>query len=432
MSILRNCLSKGFRAVPVTNNVRAFTSAVSRIPEFAPAPQTEHSERINNFVINFGPQHPAAHGVLRLILELNGEVVQRADPHIGLLHRGTEKLMEYKTYNQSIPYMDRLDYCSMLFQEHCYVMAIEKLLGLEVPKRASYIRVMFCEITRILNHLMQTTTHALDVGALTPFLYGFEEREKMMEFYERVCGARMHANYFRPGGVARDLPVGLLDDIHMFTRQFSSRLDEFEELLTANRIWKDRLETIGIVPYQLAMDYGMTGVMARGSGISMDMRKTQPYEVYDELEFTVPVGKNGDSYDRYRCRMEEMRQSLRIVAQCCNQMPGGPVMAENAKVAQPTRDELKTSMEALIHHFKLFTEGYNVPKGATYTAVEAPKGEFGVFLVSDGSAKPYKCKIRAPDFTHLGALDAVVRGHMIADVVTAIGTLDVVFGDVDR
>merc|ERR1712142_1042456 len=389
-------------------------------------------KKVRNVTINFGPQHPAAHGVLRLVLELDGETVMRADPHIGLLHRGTEKLIEYKTYTQALPYFDRLDYVSMMVNEQCYSLAVEKLLGIDVPLRAKYIRTMFAEITRILNHCMFLGTHALDVGALTPFLWLFEEREKMMEFYERASGARMHAAYVRPGGVALDIPIGLMDDIYDFIRKYGERLDEVEDLLTQNRIWKQRLIDIGTVTSEQALNWGMSGVMLRGSGIKWDLCKTQPYDAYDLVEFDIPVGKNGDTYDRYLIRVEEMRQSLRIIEQCLNQMPAGEVRTDDAKVTPPKRGEMKTSMEALIHHFKVFTQGYQVPPGATYTAVEAPKGEFGVYLVSDGTSKPYRCKIKAPGFAHLAVTDHIGKNHMLADIVAIIGTLDIVFGEVDR
>lgn len=387
---------------------------------------------LENYTINFGPQHPAAHGVLRLLLELNGEVVQRADPHIGLLHRGTEKLIEYKTYLQALPYFDRLDYVSMMTNEQCYSLAVEKLLNIEIPDRAKWIRTLFAEITRILNHIMAVTTHALDVGALTPFLWLFEEREKLMEFYERVSGARMHAAYVRPGGVASDLPIGLLQDIHIWASSFSSRIDEVEEVLTGNRIWVNRLVDVGVVTMQQAVDWGFSGVMLRGSGVPWDLRKEQPYDAYSQVEFDVPVGKSGDCFDRYLCRIEEMRQSLRIIDQCINKMPGGACKIDDWKISPPPRAEMKDNMEALIHHFKLFSEGYSVPPGETYTAIEAPKGEFGVFLVSDGSSRPYRCKIRAPGFAHIAAMDFICKGHYIADVVAIIGTLDLVFGEVDR
>lgn len=390
------------------------------------------SKRIQNFTMNFGPQHPAAHGVLRLVLELSGEVIQRADPHIGLLHRGTEKLIEYKTYLQALPYFDRLDYVSMMAQEQAYSLAVEKLLHCEVPLRAQYIRVLFGEITRLLNHLLALTCHALDVGAMTPFLWAFEEREKLMEFYERVSGARMHAAYVRPGGVSQDLPLGLCDDIYTFSEQFASRIDEMEEMLTNNRIWRQRLVDIGVVSLEDAMAWGFSGVMLRGSGLPWDLRKQQPYDAYSLVDFDVPVGVNGDCYDRYLIRTEEMRQSLRIIMQCLNQLPEGVVKVDDKKISPPSRSEMKQSMESLIHHFKLYSEGYSVPAGETYTAIEAPKGEFGVFLVSDGSNKPYRCKIRAPGYSHLQGLDFMSKGHMIADVVTIIGTQDIVFGEVDR
>uniref|UniRef100_A0A8D9B6Q6 Complex I-49kD n=1 Tax=Cacopsylla melanoneura TaxID=428564 RepID=A0A8D9B6Q6_9HEMI len=389
-------------------------------------------KQIRNFVVNFGPQHPAAHGVLRLVLELDGETVVRADPHIGLLHRGTEKLIEYKTYTQALPYFDRLDYVSMMCNEQCYSLAIEKLLNIEVPLRAKYIRVLFAEITRILNHIMAVGTHALDVGAMTPFFWLFEEREKMMEFYERASGARMHAAYVRPGGVALDIPIGLLDDIYHFITTFSMRLDEVEDMLTENRLWIQRTKDIGIVSAEDALNYGFSGVMLRGSGIKWDLRKTQPYDGYENFEFDVPIGTHGDCYDRYLCRVEEMRQSLRIIEQAINKMPPGEVRTDDMKISTPSRGEMKTSMEALIHHFKLFTQGYPVPPGATYTAVEAPKGEFGVYLVSDGTSKPYRCKIKAPGFAHLAALEKIGKGAFLADIVAIIGTLDVVFGEIDR
>jgi NADH dehydrogenase (ubiquinone) Fe-S protein 2 len=390
------------------------------------------SKKIKNFTINFGPQHPAAHGVLRLVLELNGEVVERADPHIGLLHRGTEKLIEHKTYLQALPYFDRLDYVSMMAQEHTYSLAVERLLNCDVPVRAQYIRVLFCEITRILNHLLAVGCHSLDVGAMTPFFWAFEEREKLMEFYERVSGARLHSAYIRPGGVAQDIPQGLLNDIYIFAEQFSTRVDEIEEMLSNNRIWKQRLVDIGVVSAEDAMNFGFSGVMLRGSGIPWDLRKTQPYEVYEQMDFDVPVGTNGDCYDRYLIRIEEMRQSLRIIMQVLNTLPAGPVKTDDKKITVPSRVNMKQSMESLIHHFKLYTEGYSVPAGETYTATEAPKGEFGVYLVSNGSSRPYRCKLRAPGFSHLSALDFMSKGHMVADVVTIIGTQDIVFGEVDR
>ncbi len=390
------------------------------------------TKQIKNFTFNFGPQHPAAHGVLRLVLEMNGEVVIRAEPHIGLLHRGTEKLIEYKTYLQALPYFDRLDYVSMMAQEHAYSLAVEKLLNCEVPLRAQYIRVLFCEITRILNHLLALTTHAMDVGALTPFLWAFEEREKLLEFYERVSGARMHASYIRPGGVAQDLPLGCSEGIFRFCEQFASRIDEMEEMLTNNRIWKQRLVDIGTVTAQQAQDWGFSGVMLRGSGVCWDLRKASPYDVYDQMDFDVPVGTRGDCYDRYCIRVEEMRQSLRIIVQCLNQMPTGLIKADDRKISPPSRTQKKQSMESVNHHFKLYTEGAHVPEGETYTAVEAPKGEFGVYLVSNGTNRPYRCKIRAPGFAHLQGLDFMSKHHMLADVVTIIGTQDIVFGEVDR
>eukprot|EP00736_Rhodelphis_marinus_P009814 Rmarinus@m.510 len=388
--------------------------------------------RAATYQINFGPQHPAAHGVLRLILELDGEQVERCDPHIGLLHRGTEKLIEYKTFLQALPYFDRLDYCSMMAQEHGYVLAIERLLKCEVPIRAQYIRVLFSELTRIMNHLLAVACHALDVGALTPFFYAFEDREVLMEFYERVSGARMHAAYFRPGGVSLDMPLGLMDDIHTWASNFSSRIDEIEELLTGNLIWKSRLVNVGLVTAEEAQNWGFSGVMLRGSGVNWDIRKTEPYEVYDRMEFDVPVGVNGDCYDRYLCRVEEMRQSLRIINQCLDQMPEGLVAVDDRKITPPSRSHMKNSMESLIHHFKLYSEGFSVPSGETYTAIEAPKGEFGVYLVSDGSNRPYRCRVKAPGFAHLQGLDFMCKGLMLADVVTVIGTQDIVFGEVDR
>jgi NADH dehydrogenase (ubiquinone) Fe-S protein 2 len=390
------------------------------------------TKKIKNFTLNFGPQHPAAHGVLRLVLELDGEVVLRADPHIGLLHRGTEKLIEYKTYLQALPYFDRLDYVSMMAQEHTYSLAVEQLATISVPLRAQYIRVLFLEITRILNHLLAVGCHAMDVGAMTPFLWAFEEREKLMEFYERVSGARMHSAYIRPGGVSQDIPLGLLDDIYVFSEQFATRVDEMEEMLTTNRIWKQRLVDVGTVTAKDARDWGFSGVLLRGSGISWDLRKKQPYEIYPSLDFDIFTGTNGDCYDRYLIRVLEMRESLRIIQQCINNIPEGPVKTEDKKLTPPSRTEIKNSMESLIHHFKYFTEGINVPKGETYSATEAPKGEFGVYLVSDGSNRPYRCKIKAPGFAHLQGLDMMSKGHMVADVVTIIGTQDIVFGEVDR
>jgi NADH dehydrogenase (ubiquinone) Fe-S protein 2 len=390
------------------------------------------SRELKNFTINFGPQHPAAHGVLRLILELDGEVVERADPHIGLLHRGTEKLIENKTYIQALPYFDRLDYVSMMAQEHTYSLAIEKIAGVKIPRRAQIIRVIFAEITRILNHLLAVGCHALDVGAMTPFMWAFEEREKLMEFYERVSGARMHAAYIRPGGVSLDIPFGFLNDLYIFCKQFNVRLDEIEEMLTGNRIWKERLVDIGIVSAKKAVDWGFSGVMLRGSGLPWDLRKSQPYEIYSELSFSIPVGNNGDCYDRYLIRIEEMRQSLNILNQAIQLMEEGPIKSSNYKLNPPSRSEMKVSMEAVIHHFKLYSEGLILPFGETYTATEAPKGEFGVYLISNNTEKPYRCKIKAPGFGHLQALNDMAKGHMIADVVTIIGTQDIVFGEVDR
>ena len=392
----------------------------------------ELNKELKNFTINFGPQHPAAHGVLRLILELDGEVVERADPHIGLLHRGTEKLIEHKTYLQALPYFDRLDYVSMMAQEHTYSLAVEKLASIKVPRRAQIIRVLFAEITRILNHLLAVGCHAMDVGAMTPFLWAFEEREKLMEFYERVSGARMHSAYIRPGGVSLDLPLGFLDDVYLFIDQFNYRLDEIEEMLTNSRIWKERLIDIGIVSSKKAVDWGFSGVMLRGSGITWDLRKNQPYEIYSEIDFSIPVGNNGDCYDRYLIRVEEMRQSLKIIKACLNLINTGPIKSYNYKFNSPFRNEIKNSMESIIHHFKFFTEGYILPFNETYTATEAPKGEFGVYLISNNTEKPYRCKIKAPGFGHLQALNEMSKGHMIADVVTIIGTQDIVFGEVDR
>jgi NADH dehydrogenase (ubiquinone) Fe-S protein 2 len=389
-------------------------------------------KKIKNFTINFGPQHPAAHGVLRLILILRGEIIEGADPHIGLLHRGTEKLIETKTYQQALPYFDRLDYVSMMAQEQTYSLAVEKLTNCYVPLRAQYIRVLFAEITRLLNHILGVVCHALDVGAMTPLFWGFEEREKLLEFYERVSGARFHASYIRPGGVASDLPIGLTEDIYTFCEQFIPRISELEELLTENRIWKQRLINIGVVSAKDAMDWGFSGVMLRGSGVLWDLRKNQPYDVYDRMVFDVPVGARGDCYDRYLIRINEMRQSVRIILQCLNEMPTGPIKAWDNKITPPSRSQMKQSMESLIHHFKLYTENYTVPAGETYAATEAPKGEFGVYLVSDGSVKPYKCKIKAPGFLHLQGLNLMAKGHMVADVVTIIGTQDIVFGEVDR
>ena len=382
--------------------------------------------------LNFGPQHPAAHGVLLLILELDGEVVEKADPHIGLLHRGTEKLIENKTYIQAIPYFDRLDYVAPMNQEHAFALAIEKILKIEVPIRAQYIRVIFCEIGRILSHLLNITTHALDVGALTPSLWGFEERETLMTFYERVSGSRLHANYFRPGGVHQDMPRGLEEDIGKFCNSFPKIIDDLETLLTDNRIFKQRNVDIGVVSKEDALEYSFSGVMMRGSGIPWDLRKSQPYECYDQLDFKIPIGKNGDCYDRYLCRIDEMRESVKIINQCLVNIPKGPIKTLDGKISFPSKKEIKESMEALIHHFKLFTEGFHVEKDEIYSAVEAPKGEFGVYLISDGSNIPYKCKIRAPGFSHLQAMDYLIKGHMLADVPAVLGSLDLVFGEIDR
>ena len=387
---------------------------------------------LKTYSINFGPQHPAAHGVLRLVLEMDGEVVDRADPHIGLLHRGTEKLMEYRPYLQSIGYFDRLDYCSMMMQEHAYVLGVERLLGIEAPIRALYIRTLFDELTRIMNHLLNVTTMALDVGAMTPLLWLFEEREKLMEFYEAASGARMHANYYRFGGVNRDLPAGLEERILRWTETFVPVLDDVDELLTENRIFKQRTVDIGVVAPEQALDWGFSGPMVRGSGIAWDLRKAQPYAVYDRMDFDIPVGRNGDCYDRYLVRMLEMRESLKIMRQCLEQMPEGPVRVGDQKITPPSRKDMKRSMEALIHHFKLFTEGVRVPEGEVYAAIESSKGEFGVYLVSDGTNRPYRCKIRSPGYVHLQALDMMSKGHMLADVVAIIGSLDIVFGEIDR
>ncbi|WP_193178463.1 NADH-quinone oxidoreductase subunit D [Oricola nitratireducens] len=395
---------------------------------------TEHNVR--NFTINFGPQHPAAHGVLRLVLELDGEVCERVDPHIGLLHRGTEKLMEAKTYLQAVPYLDRLDYVAPMNQEHAFALAVERLMDIEVPKRGQVIRVLYSEIGRILSHLLNITTQALDVGALTPPVWGFEEREKLMVFYERACGARMHAAYFRPGGVHQDLPQQLIEDIGNWIDPFLKVVDDLDTLLTGNRIFKQRNVDIGVVKLEDAWAWGFSGVMVRGSGAKWDLRKSQPYECYDEMDFRIPIGKNGDCYDRYLIRMEEMRQSAHIMRQCVDRLLGteatGPVSNTDGKIVPPKRGQMKRSMEALIHHFKLYTEGYHVPAGEVYAAVEAPKGEFGVFLVSDGSNKPYRVKLRAPGFAHLQAMDFICRGHMLADVSAVLGSLDIVFGEVDR
>jgi NADH-quinone oxidoreductase subunit D len=393
---------------------------------------TQSAVDIKNLTLNFGPQHPAAHGVLRLVLEMDGEVVERADPHIGLLHRGTEKLIEHKTYLQALPYFDRLDYVSPMNQEHCYSLAVEKLLGCEVPERAKYLRVIFSELTRILNHILNITTQALDVGAMTPLLWLFEEREKILEFYERASGARFHAAYIRPGGVHQDIPSGMENDIYRWAESFTKYIDDVDNLLTENRIFKQRMVDIGVVTAKEALDWGFTGPMLRGSGIAWDLRKSQPYEIYSELDFDIPIGKNGDCWDRYLVRMEEMRQSLKMIKQCVERLPKGPIVTDDPKITPPRRATMKQSMEALIHHFKLYTEGYRVPAGETYTAVEAPKGEFGVYLISDGTNKPYRCKVRAPGFAHLQALDFMTKGHMLADVVAVIGTMDIVFGEIDR
>lgn len=402
-------------------------------PELAEAVEIAKETHIKPYTMNFGPQHPAAHGVLRLVLEMDGEIVERADPHIGLLHRGTEKLIEHKTYLQAIPYFDRLDYVSPMNQEHAFALAVEKLLGITPPLRAQYIRVLFSELTRVINHLLNITTFALDVGAITPSLWAFEEREKGMEFYERVCGARLHANYFRPGGVHQDLPVGMLDDMLDWAENSVPRvIDDLDRLLTNNRIFKQRTVDIGTATAEEAMDWGFTGPMLRASGVAWDLRKAQPYDVYERMEFDVPVGKTGDCYARYLVRMQEMHQSLRIMKQCIKDMPTGDIKVDDRKVAPPPRGEMKGSMEALIHHFKLYTEGYHVPAGETYTAVEAPKGEFGVYLVADGTNKPYRCRVRAPGFAHLQALDFQSRGHMLADAVSIIGSMDIVFGEIDR
>ena len=390
------------------------------------------TKKIKNLNLNFGPQHPAAHGVLRLILELDGEVVEKADPHIGLLHRGTEKLIENKTYMQAVPYFDRLDYVAPMNQEHAFALAIEKILNIEVPIRAQFIRVMFCEIGRILSHILNVTTQALDVGALTPSLWGFEERETLMTFYERASGSRLHANYFRAGGVHQDLPAGLENDIAKFCESFPKIINDLENLLTDNRIFKQRNVGIGIISKQEALDHSFSGVMLRGSGVAWDLRKSNPYECYKEFNFKIPVGINGDCYDRYLCRIDEMRESVNIIMQAIENLPKGPVMTTDNKVAPPKRKDMKMSMEALINHFKLFTEGYHVPKGEVYSAVEAPKGEFGVYLVSNGSNKPYRCKIKAPGFVHLQAMNYMIKGHMLADVPAVLGSMDIVFGEVDR
>ncbi|MBB24243.1 MAG: NADH-quinone oxidoreductase subunit D [Geminicoccus sp.] len=388
--------------------------------------------QIKPLTLNFGPQHPAAHGVLRMVLEMDGEIVERVDPHVGLLHRGTEKLIEHKTYLQALPYFDRLDYVSPMCQEHAFALAVEKLLGIEAPARGQYIRVLFSEITRILNHLLNTGAFIMDVGATTPMLWTFEQRDKLLEFYERVSGARFHAAYFRPGGVHQDLPPGLDADIAAFCDQFDAAIDDIETLVTNNRIFRQRTVDIGLVTAEQAMALGFSGPMLRGSNVPWDLRKSQPYEVYDELEFDVAVGKNGDCFDRYLLRIEEMKQSVHLIRQCLDKMPGGEVLNEDHKFTPPRRGDMKQSMESLIHHFKLYTEGVKVPEGDVYACVEAPKGEFGVFLVSDGSSKPYKCKIRAPGFAHLAAMDELSKGHQLADTVAILGSMDVVFGEIDR
>ncbi|HTW71592.1 MAG TPA: NADH-quinone oxidoreductase subunit D [Acetobacteraceae bacterium] len=401
-------------------------------PAVAPRPTASKVVEFDSTMINFGPQHPAAHGVLRLILQMDGEVVERADPHIGLLHRGTEKLMEYRTYMQNVPYFDRLDYVSPMCEEHSYALAVEKLLGIEVPERAQWIRVMFAEITRVLNHLLNLTTYALDVGAITPSLWGFEEREKLMEFYEAASGARLHSNYFRPGGVSRDLPAGLEERIAAWAETYPKFIDDLAELLTANRIWKQRTVDIGVFSAEQALAWGFSGPPLRASGVPWDLRRAQPYDKYAEVDFIVPVGRNGDCYDRYLLRMVEMRESVKIIQQCLAKMKPGPVKVQDRKFSPPHRSEMKRSMEALIHHFKLYTEGYHVPPGATYTATESPKGEFAVYLVADGTNRPYRCKIRPTGFAFLQAIDVMAKRHMLADVCAIIGSLDVVFGEIDR
>jgi len=394
--------------------------------------QKKNLKKVQALKLNFGPQHPSAHGVLRLILQLDGEIVQKADPHIGLLHRGTEKLIENKNYMQALPYFDRLDYVSMMVQEHAFVLAVEKNLNCVVPLRAQYIRVIFTEITRILNHLLAITTHAIDIGAFTPFLWAFEEREKLMGFYEKVSGARMHAAYFRVGGVSQDLPLNLLNEIYVFTKQFSARLDEIEELLTENRIWQERLQNIGVVTKKEAQNFSFSGVLVRGSGISWDLRVTEPYEIYRELNFKIPLGSNGDCYDRYLIRMHEMRESLSIIFQCLNKIPSTDIAVKNWKIYPPLKNTIKLDMEAMIHHFKLYTEGCLVPTNVNYVGIEAPKGELGVFLVSNNTNTPYRCKIRSPGFFHLQGINLMTKGHFLADVVAIIGTQDIVFGEVDR
>jgi NADH-quinone oxidoreductase subunit D len=410
----------------------AIGDAVIGDPEGDLTPQDKIGMRIKPFTMNFGPQHPAAHGVLRLVMEMDGEIVERCDPHIGLLHRGTEKLIEHKTYIQAVPYFDRLDYVSPMCEEHAFALGVETLLKITAPPRAQYIRVLYAELTRILNHLLNVTTFALDLGATTPTLWGFEERERGMEFYERVSGARMHANYFRPGGVHADLPAGLADDIYAWADHLPGVLDDLETLLTENRIFKQRTVDVGNVSREDALAWGFTGPMLRASGVAWDLRKAQPYDVYDQMEFDVPVGLTGDCYARYLVRMAEMRQSIRIMKQCLDKMPDGPIKVDDRKIAPPPRAEMKRNMESLIHHFKLYTEGYHVPAGETYTAVESPKGEFGVYLVSDGSNKPYRCHIHAAGFAHLQATHFMAKGYMLADAVAIIGSLDIVFGEIDR
>jgi len=407
-------------------------SSQAIIPAGEAAETVTRSIEVDSHTINFGPQHPAAHGVLRLVLEMRGEVVERADPHVGLLHRGTEKLIEYKTYIQALPYFDRLDYVAPMSMEHSFAIATERLLGIEVPERAQYIRVLFAELSRLLNHLLNITTYAMDCGAITPALWGFEQRETLLEFYENVSGSHYHANYFRPGGVAKDLPAGLEQKIADWAAKFPAFIDDLERLLTENRIFKQRTVDIGVMSAEQAIEWGFSGPCLRASGCAWDLRKAQPYDVYDRMEFDVPLGTRGDCYDRYLVRMLEMRESLKIVNQCLAQMKPGPVKVQDNKIAPPKRSEMKRSMEALIHHFKLYTEGYHVPEGATYTVTEAPKGEFGVYLVADGTNKPYRCKIRSPGYAHLQAMEVLSKGHMLADAVAIIGSLDVVFGEIDR
>ncbi|KAF6214301.1 hypothetical protein GE061_009041 [Apolygus lucorum] len=422
---------KQFSGVVLYPNEKAPTSA-EKPHHWTPEGLVEKERKVKTMTINFGPAHPAAHGVLRLILEMDGEIVVRADPHIGLLHRGTEKLIEYKTYVQALPYFDRLDYTSVLCNEQVYCLAVEKLLNIDVPIRAKYIRTMLGELARLLNHMVALGCHILDVGAITPFFWIFEEREKMYEFNERVSGGRFHSCYFRPGGVSQDLPLGFLADLHDFICKFHHRMDELEDMVTENPIWKDRTIGICVISAEDALNYGCTGVMLRGSGIKWDLRVTQPYDAYDLVDFDVPIGSHGDLYDRYLCRVRECRESCRIIEQCINQMPEGDIKVDDLKISPPPRAEMKKSMEAVIHHFKLFSQGFAVPPGATYTAIEAPKGEFAVYLVSDGGTRPYRCRIRPASFIHLALMDKLCRGHFLADVVACIGTLDVVFGDVDR